>query len=74
MYELFFGSRIDLTCCHFTFSAESCSLEPFRNAIRIFKEWRVIEVDSENRLKLCDAYTSEDALFELIAKIGQFKL
>ncbi|KAK2572932.1 Glycerol-3-phosphate acyltransferase 1 [Acropora cervicornis] len=57
-----------------TFFPESCSLEPFRNAIRIFKEWRVIEVDSENRLKLCDAYTSEDALFELIAKIGQFKL
>lgn len=57
-----------------TFFPESCSLEPFRNAIRIFKEWKVVEGDAENRLKLCDAYTDEDALFDLIEGIGQFKL
>lgn len=57
-----------------TFFPESCSLEPFRNAIRIFKEWKVIQADAENRLTLCDAYNNEDALFDVIEKISQFKV
>ena len=57
-----------------SFSAESCSLEPFRNAMRIFKEWKIIHVDAENRVTLCDAYNNEDALFDVIEKISQFKV
>ena len=49
-------------------------MEPFRNAMRIFKEWRVIQVDAENGVTLCDAYNNEDALFDVIEKISQFKL
>lgn len=57
-----------------TFFPESCSLEPFRNAIRIFKEWKVIQVDAENGVTLCNPYISEDALFDVIEKISQFKM
>lgn len=56
------------------FLAESFSLEPFRNAVRLFKEWKVIQVDAENGVTLCDAYNNEDAVFDLIEKISQFKL
>jgi len=49
-------------------------MEPLRNAIRIFKEWKVIQVDADSRVSLCDAYNDEDALFDVIEKIGQFKL
>jgi len=57
-----------------TFFPESSSLEPFRNAIRIFKEWKVILVNAENGVTLCDAYNNEDALFDVIEKISQFKI
>ncbi|KAL9984013.1 hypothetical protein ACROYT_G006267 [Oculina patagonica] len=57
-----------------TLFPESCSLEPFRNAMRIFKEWKVIQVDAENGVTLCDAYNNEDLLFDVIEKISQFKL
>lgn len=57
-----------------TFFPESCSMEPLRNAIRIFKEWKVIQVDADSRVSLCDAYNDEDAFFDVIEKIGQFKL
>lgn len=56
------------------FLAESFSLEPFRNAVRLFKEWKVIQVDAENGVTLCDAYNNEDAVFDVIEKISQFKL
>lgn len=57
-----------------TMFPESCSLEPFRNAVRIFKEWKVIQVNAESKVALCDAYNSEDALFDVIEDINQFKL
>ena len=49
-------------------------MEPFRNSMRIFKEWKVIKVDAESGVTLCDAYNNEDALFDVIEKISQFKL
>ena len=58
----------------FIFLAESFSLEPFRNAVRVFRDWKVIQVDAENGLTLCEAYNNEDALFDVIEKISQFKL
>ena len=54
--------------------AESCSLEPFRNAIRIFKEWNVVQVVNGSSLKLCEAYQDVDALFDVIENINQFRL
>lgn len=53
---------------------ESCSLEPFRNAVRIFKEWKVIQFNAESGITLCDAYNNGDALFDVIESINQFKL
>ena len=56
------------------FVAESFSLEPLRNAVRVFRDWKVIQVDSEGGLTLCEAYNNEDAVFDVIEKISQFKL
>ena len=42
--------------------------------MRIFKEWKVIQVNAESKVALCDAYNSEDALFDVIEDINQFKL
>ncbi|XP_020610069.1 glycerol-3-phosphate acyltransferase 1, mitochondrial-like isoform X1 [Orbicella faveolata] len=57
-----------------TLFPESFSLEPFRNAVRVFRDWKVIQVDAEGGLTLCDAYNNEDAVFDVIEKISQFKL
>jgi len=54
--------------------AESFSLDPFRNAVRVFRDWKIIQVDAEGGLTLCDAYNNEDAVFDVIEKISQFKL
>lgn len=72
--EIFPRLRWCLQFFFLVFPAESFSLEPFRNAVRVFRDWKVIYVDAENGLTLCDAYNNEDALFDLIAKISQFKL
>ena len=49
-------------------------MEPLRNAVRVFRDWKVIQVDSEGGVTLCDAYNNEDAVFDVIEKISQFKL
>ena len=42
--------------------------------MRIFKEWKVIQVKAESGVTLCDAFNNEDALFDEIENISQFKL
>ena len=71
---MFFRLRWFKQFVSLVFLAESFSLEPFRNAVRLFKEWTVIQVDAENGVTFCDAYNNEDAVFDVIEKISQFKL
>ncbi|XP_031560816.1 glycerol-3-phosphate acyltransferase 1, mitochondrial-like isoform X2 [Actinia tenebrosa] len=62
-----------------TMYPESCSLEPYRNAIRIFKENMVLELFKESDgtktlLRLTDRYNNQESIFEFISSIGQFKM
>ncbi|EDO48659.1 predicted protein [Nematostella vectensis] len=61
-----------------TMFPESCSLEPLRNALRTFKELGVVELRAneanQTLLRLTNNYEDEEAVFELIDRIHQYKI
>jgi hypothetical protein len=58
------------------FTEESLSVDPFKNSLKLFEHWEVLECLSHDRIKLyylSDKYDSERSLQKVFERVKRFK-
>jgi hypothetical protein len=58
------------------FTEESLSVDPFKNSLKLFEHWEVLECLSQDKIKLYylrDKYDSEQSVQTVFEKVKRFK-